>query len=71
MQKIQSTKENLNATIIIARDDLKAKIDELDKFTTEQFDIMSTNMEKFKVFTKETIDVKDKILTERLNKDLS
>eukprot|EP00347_Sterkiella_histriomuscorum_P006612 403352105 len=58
-QKIQQEKDNMNMLLELSCSELKQKIQEIDKFTTQQFDSLTINIDLFKTYTKESIEQKE------------
>jgi len=54
--KVEAMRDNIKEELKRAKDDLRFKIDEVDKFYTEQVELIQTTIERTRGYSKELVE---------------
>ncbi len=65
---MDNTKSDLIDMIGEAKEDLKERISDLDKFYSESLEEMGTTIEHVRIMARDSVNAKEKELTELMNK---
>lgn len=71
MGKLTSIKEYTVNNMSLIRDEMRSKIEEVEKFGIEKAEAMTEQVETAAKVNKELIENKEKIITEKVDKKLS
>jgi len=68
--KIEGNRESLINSIRDQKEDFKERLSDLDKYYSEQMEDLSTNIEQVRVMARDSVNAKEKELTDLMNKQI-